>query len=287
MVENVNVNSLMLKAIYPKKYYDDFLSSGVFPNGREISKFEDNEISLEKKDKENYSKTAVVVNSSSYVIGTQEISVRRNVENPPCFSVEITKTSEKKQREHEYSFAENVLTFLCGHGLLYSFDQLLSSDKVLQFVINSKIKYSGNPSEMLQMCLAALVSSLATISLPSLYLQQFAKDDIKISTNDVKFETELCKKFVLNDYPVATSLSLYETEDQNKDSIMIYSTPPSIKEFCSTGIISVVGNKNNIMYLSGGGSEPFDMDKMKKFIHDSFEYQKKFEEQLMEKINKL
>uniref|UniRef100_A0A0N5C320 RNase_PH domain-containing protein n=1 Tax=Strongyloides papillosus TaxID=174720 RepID=A0A0N5C320_STREA len=284
MEDNVGINNLMLKTIHPQKYYGDFLSTGLLPNGRESCSFEFSQIQLDKDAGGEFCGTATVSNSSSYVVGSHDILVRRNVQYPPCFSLEISRSSEKKQREHENTPVEIILTKIVERQLIFSFDQLLNSDKVLQFVVNSKIKYSGNPVQMLQSCLQTFLASLCTIEFPQLLLEQFAKDDVKIAENDLKFESDETKRLTLNDYPVATSLSLYEREDG--PPIVVYDPPSNIKEFCSNTVTAIVGRGSKILYLSGGGSEIIKMDDLRKFIEDSSKFQQDFECQLKKEVEK-
>uniref|UniRef100_A0A0K0E9N2 RNase_PH domain-containing protein n=1 Tax=Strongyloides stercoralis TaxID=6248 RepID=A0A0K0E9N2_STRER len=285
MGENIGVNNLMLKTIHPQKYYSDFLIKGLLPNGREACTFELSQIEINKGNSEEYHGTATVSNSSSYVVGSYDISVRRNVQYPPCFSFDISKSSEKKQKEQDYSLAEIVLIKLTERELLFSFDQLLNSDMVLQFVINSKIKYSGHPVQMLQSCLKTFLASLCTIEFPQLLLEQLAKDDVKITESDLKFEFDETKKFILKDYPVATTFSLFDREEESP--LIVYDPPFEIKEFCSTTVAAVVGKNRKILYLSGGGSEVIKIDDLRKFIEDSSKFQESFESQLKNELKNI
>uniref|UniRef100_A0AC35U0B6 RNase_PH domain-containing protein n=1 Tax=Rhabditophanes sp. KR3021 TaxID=114890 RepID=A0AC35U0B6_9BILA len=276
-------NALVLKAIYPRKYFEDFIKCGVFPDGRGIYEFEETEVDIGDQ---NQSPTisSTIFHSNCYVYTNRNIEIRRNVKYPFCLNVEIKKVGTKVNLESH--FTQYVLNLLLSRGVLISPEALVTGEEALQFVINSELKLTGSTHGMLQPCLMGLISSLATIELPQLSLEESVTDDCLMKGSNIKVESEKPERLKLNDIPVATSFSLYQTNNPDEESKIIYDVPAKNKGYCVSTVQAITGRDQQIYYLSGGGSEALVLRRIKRFFEKSGEFRQKWEDQLNEKICK-
>ncbi|XP_045492385.1 exosome complex component RRP43-like [Colias croceus] len=219
------------KLIHPNKYFDDYISRNVRPDGRKFD--EQRSIKLNLYAIKTSEASAVVKCGNTTVICgiTLELATPKAEEPDNGFlvtNVELLPLCSSKFRpgppsDHAQVVSNTVNDILINSKCIDLKDLCIVSDK-LAWVLYCDMVCLDNDGSVVDACLTTLMASLKTLSLPTV--------NYDVETEDIKVDPSIRKPLKVTGLPVATSFAIYQTPQSN----IVLTDPTAYEEEMCGGI---------------------------------------------------
>ncbi|CAG4940930.1 unnamed protein product [Colias eurytheme] len=219
------------KLIHPNKYFDDYISRNVRPDGRKFD--EQRSIKLNLNAIKTSEASAVVKCGNTTVICgiTLELATPKAEEPDNGFlvtNVELLPLCSSKFRpgppsDHAQVVSNTVNDILINSKCIDLKDLCIVSDK-LAWVLYCDMVCLDNDGSVVDACITTLMASLKTLSLPAV--------NYDIETEDIKVDPSIRKPLKVTGLPVATSFAIYQTPQSN----IVLTDPTAYEEEMCGGI---------------------------------------------------
>ncbi|CAH0628838.1 unnamed protein product [Chrysodeixis includens] len=219
------------KLIHPVKYFNDYVSRQVRPDGREFH--EQRNIKLNVNSIKSADASAVVkCGNTTVVCGIKLELATPKAEEPDLgfvvTNIELPPLCSSKYRPGPPSDNAQVTSNLVSDIIINSKcidlkDLCIASDK-LAWVLYCDMVCMDNDGGLVDACLIALMASLKTLSLPTVTYDS--------ETEEITVDTSVTTKLNVHGLPVATSFAMYTQEQRN----IILADPSSYEEDMCGGL---------------------------------------------------
>ncbi|KAG6465890.1 hypothetical protein O3G_MSEX015472 [Manduca sexta] len=229
------------KLIHPVKHFNDYISLNIRPDGRVFN--EHRNIKLNVNSIKTAEASAVVKCGNTTVIcGIQlELATPKaeqpdigflvtNVELPPLCS---SKSKPGPPSDHAQVTSKIVSDILINSKCIDLKDLCIVPDK-LAWVLYCDMVCIDNDGSLVDACIMTLITSLKTLSLPSVTYDA--------ETEDIKVDPSVRKKLNVSGTPVATSFAVYK---HNQSNIILADPTAYEEEMCGGSGASLIVCYNN------------------------------------------
>ncbi|XP_013185558.1 exosome complex component RRP43 [Amyelois transitella] len=220
--------SEIYKLIHPVKYFNDYLSRNIRPDGRKFS--EQRNIKLNVNSLKTADASAVVkCGNTTIVCGIKLELATPKAEQPDqgfiVTNVELPPLCSSKYKPGPPSDYAQVTSYLVSDIMVNSKcvdlkDLCITSDK-LAWVLYCDMVCLDNDGSLVDACIIALMASLKTVTLPSVTYND--------ETEDIKIDTNVRKPLKVHGLPVASSFAVYKLL---QDEVLLVDPSSYEEEMC-------------------------------------------------------
>ncbi|XP_046665987.1 exosome complex component RRP43-like [Homalodisca vitripennis] len=265
------------KNIHPVKYYRDYLSQDVRPDGRGLLDFRP--VSVNVGSVSTAEGSAVIkIGNTMVICGIKAELCTPKAEEPDrgfvVANVDLPALCSSRLRPGPPSDEAQVYSGFM-HRLLSS-SQLMDTKQLcicldrLAWVLYCDFHCLSHDGALIDACVLALVAALKTVTLPEV---EYNADTQAISVNE-----EVRKPLELTSFPVATTFSVFG------DNVLL-ADPNDEEERYGTGVLTVIIQDGKISSVHKPGGRPVNQDKLQTCFAKAKEHSKHLQQLVMTAFN--
>uniref|UniRef100_A0A914E4M2 Ribosomal RNA-processing protein 43 n=1 Tax=Acrobeloides nanus TaxID=290746 RepID=A0A914E4M2_9BILA len=233
----------LLKKFDPQKYFDQFLSEGVYPDGRPVSQFRESNVKT-SVDRESDG-SSYVQQGGACVSCTVNLSVAISSSEP---GVLFTIESLGSVSEDLITDAQNFLDRLLSKNVFFDISQLDAGHN-LRWTLHLKIMVLSSDGFIMDALLTAVNAAFMDTKFPSVFYPEITEEDATIDLSKVKINREKISRLTLKDTPVYSVYVLYNSWNAADVDECIVLCDPN-KEICelTQNRCEIIIGKNDLIY---------------------------------------
>lgn len=246
------------KNIHPAKYYRDYLSNNIRPDGRKFMSFRPAIINVgtvstaEGSAVIRIGKTAVVCGIKAELATPTATEPDRgfivaNVDLPPLCSSKFRPGPPSDEAQVYTGFVDDLI----NKSNMINTQQLCIAHDKLAWVLYCDFICLDHDGAILDACVIALSAALRTVTLPEVI---YNTENGEITVNE-----DNRSHLAINSVPVATTFCSF-------DGMYIMADPNAEEEYYGTGTFTVVTQNNKLTCLHKPGGSPLTADELKECI---------------------
>uniref|UniRef100_A0AC34Q1C1 Uncharacterized protein n=1 Tax=Panagrolaimus sp. JU765 TaxID=591449 RepID=A0AC34Q1C1_9BILA len=259
----------ILKKCDPIEYFDGFLATENFPDGRPIDKF--SEIKIYPGTSWKKQRTVVSEHGNVVVSITGRLILQRDNDSP---SMVFKFESPDKKAENSFSFVKTTLNSFVKSNVFFDRDQLKTDEEAFRYQLRFTITIFTAEGFIMNAILTGLNALLLQIKIPKVeyqWLQTLERDEQTIDPKRIKINENDCSKLKLKEIPVYSVFGLYTLRGQDKPLLLSDPTFDMVP-FCASIIEMICISKGQILLSNVTGNhtispELFEEAAMKALEH--------------------